>query len=400
MNKFLVKLICFFIPIRKYRKKIKHKLMEQIVSGVASAVVKNARGNVLVCYMKDSLLLDDNSERLKYHTNRWENREIARIFLELGYNVDCIDFNHKFVPTKKYDIVFDTVGRFKEFAPCMNKGALKILYLAGSYGEYNNKQEEKRLQYFNERHKAKLPPERVFERNDEGLEEADVCLLVGNEHTRQTYPAKFLHKIQTIGVTGGQVAKIKTFEEYYPEEKEFLWIGGAGPVHKGLDLLLDIFTKHPEWHLNIMCKINSKSDFYKYFKKELTKYPNIHFHGLVMPSSELFEKVVSRCFATINPSCAEGMSTATLTALSVGLYPIISYDNGFTLPENCGIYLDECSIDEIENAISEVWNKNKQDICQEIKLVHNMVLNDYSREKYHINMYNFIASQIERKNAN
>ena len=172
-------------------------------------------------------------------------------------------------------------------------------------------------------------------------------------------------------------------------------MGGAGPVHKGLDLLLEVFARHPEWTLNVMSKINKKSKFYQLYKKELTVFPNIHFHGLVMPSSEKFGQIVSRCFAYINPSCAEATSTATVTALSVGLFPIISYDNGFTLPEGCGMYLDKCSVEEIEEAIRRLWLKNPEEVRCEIGKVHQMTLKNFSRENFRRNMQKYLAEQIK-----
>lgn len=397
MKKFLVKLICFFIPIKKYRKRCKVFLKNWLGGDVASLHNPKAKGNVLISYMKDSALLNDDDVRLKYHTNRWENREIARIFYELGYNVDCIDFNCSFYPRKKYDIMFALCGRFDEFKNCLNPSALKILYLTGSYGKYNNSREKERMVYLEQRQGVRLSLERVADENsDTRLDAADVCLLVGNEHTLKTYPKRFQNKINLINLTGSLLSMVKTPSEYYPKEKEFLWMGGAGPVHKGLDLLLDIFAKHPEWTLHVMSKINSKSQFFKLYKKELTQLPNIHFHGLVMPSSEKFEKIVSRCFAYINPSCAEATSTATVTAMSVGLYPIISYDNGFTLPKGCGTYLDKCSLEEIETAIDELWHKDKSDVCEQISKVHQMTLKDFSRENFHQNMSKLLSEEIQR----
>lgn len=397
MKKFLVKLICFFIPIKQYRKRCKVFLKNWLGGDVASLNNRHPKGNVLISYMKDSALLKDDDVRLKYHTNRWENREIARIFYELGYNVDCIDFNCSFYPRKKYDIMFALCGRFDEFKNCLNPAALKILYLTGSYGPYNNEREKERLEYLQQRKGIKLGLEREIEADEDGrISAVDVCLLVGNEHTLKTYPKRFQNKINLINLTGSLLSKVKTPSEYYPKEKEFLWMGGAGPVHKGLDLLLDIFAKHPEWTLNVMSKINPKSQFFKLYKKELTQLPNIHFHGLVMPSSELFEKVVSRCFAYISPSCAEGTSTATITAMSVGLYPIISYDNGFTLPKGCGTYLDKCSLEEIETAIDELWHKDKSEVCEQISKVHQMTLKNFSRENFHQNMSKLLSEEIQR----
>ena len=293
--------------------------------------------------------------------------------------------------------MFALCGRFDEFKNCLNPSALKILYLTESYGKYNNSREKERMVYLEQRQGVRLSLERVADENsDARLDVADVCLLVGNEHTLKTYPKHFQKKINLINLTGSLLSKVKTPSEYYPKEKEFLWMGGAGPVHKGLDLLLDIFAKHPEWTLNVMSKINPKSQFFKLYKKELTQLPNIHFHGLVMPSSEKFEKIVSRCFAYISPSCAEGTSTATLTTMLVGLYPIISYDNGFTLPQGCGIYLDKCSLEEIETAIAELWQKDKSEVCEQIEQVQKMTLKNFSRENFHNQMLQFLSEQIQQ----
>lgn len=396
MKKFWVKLLCFLVPVKKYRKRLKNLLMDKLGGEAASALHPRAKGNVLVSYMKDSLLLKDNDIRLKYHTNRWENREIARIFYALGYNVDCIDFNAGFRPGRQYDIMFDIVGRFDEFEKFLKPGALKMLHLTGSYGCYNNSRERERLAYLERRRGIRLSPERVScEDGDGRLEVADVCSLVGNDYTLNTFPKRFHSKIKLVNLTGSQLRRVKTPGEYYPREREFLWMGGAGPVHKGLDLLLEVFARHPEWTLNVMSKINKKSKFYQFYKKELTAFPNIHFHGLVMPSSEKFDQIVSRCFAYINPSCAEATSTATVTALSVGLFPIISYDNGFTLPEGCGMYLDKCSVEEIEEAIGRLWLKNPEEVRREIRKIHQMTLKNFSRENFCRNMQKYLAEQIK-----
>lgn len=396
MKKIWVKLVCFFVPIKKYRKRLKSFLKDRLGGEAASMRHPQAKGNVLVSYMKDSLLLEDDDTRLKYHTNRWENREIARIFYDFGYNVDCIDFNVAFRPKCQYDIMFDIGGRFDEFEKFLKPGAIKMLHLTGSYGCYNNARERERMAYLERRRGIRLPPERVSNEDGDGrLEAADVCSLVGNDHTLNTFPKRFHSKIKLVNLTGSQLRRVKTPSEYYPWEREFLWMGGAGPVHKGLDLLLEVFARHPEWTLNVMSKINKKSKFYQFYKKELTALPNIRFHGLVMPCSERFGQIVSRCFAYINPSCAEATSTATVTALSVGLFPIISYDNGFTLPNGCGMYLDKCSVEEIEEAIGRLWLKNPEEVRCEIRKIHQMTLKNFSRENFRRNMQKYLAEQIK-----
>ena len=61
MKKFWVKLLCFLVPVKKYRKRLKNLLMDKLGGEAASALHPRAKGNVLVSYMKDSLLLKDVS---------------------------------------------------------------------------------------------------------------------------------------------------------------------------------------------------------------------------------------------------------------------------------------------------------------------------------------------------
>lgn len=394
MKKFLVKLICFFVPVKKWRKQLKKYLYDCLGSDFATKKHPQAKGDVLVVYMKDSLLLEDGDPKLKYHTNRWENREIARIFYELGYSVDCVDFNIKFKSRKKYDIVFFAGGDQASIKDAAKPEALKLFHLTGSDGQYNNRQEKKRLDDLEKRRGVRLAKERVGGEMILCSGVADAFSLVGNEHTLNTYPPELREKITLIHLTGSELSRLKTEAEFCPPEREFLWMGGAGPVHKGLDLLIEVFAKHPEWKLNIMSKLTSGKEFMKVYKNEL-EMSNILLHGLVMPSSEKFNQVVSRCVAYINPSCAEATSTATVTALSAGLYPVISYDNGLDLPQGCGIYLQDCSLAEIENAVACVMAKSEDEIRQEIKIVQQNVLRDFSRENFRGEMLEYIKKQID-----
>lgn len=399
MKKILIKAICFFIPIRKYRTEFKKKMKDWIGGDAASKVQKNAKGNALVSYMKDSMLLSDGDKNLMYHTNRWENREIANIFFELGYNVDCIDANVAFYPKKKYDVIFDIGDKLVRLEKSLKPGAVKFLHLTGSWWKYNNVEEQKRLDFLEQRRGVKMTLERVGENNEAAIEAADICSLVGNEHTLNTYPEKYRNKIKLINLTGSELSRVKQPGEYYPAEKEFLWMGGAGPVHKGLDLLLEVFSKHPEWKLNVMSKISRKGRFYELYKKEMFELSNIKFHGLVMPSSEKFNEIAGRCFAYVNPSCAEATSTATVTALSYGLYPLISRDNGFDLPDGAGMYLDDCTPAGIEKAISAVWKKPEAEVVEATATVQKITLEKFSRQQFTDTMREFIEINLQKYGA-
>src|SRR5687767_961842 len=63
------------------------------------------QGNILLAYHNTPFLLSKGEGLPNSHSSYWEARQIANIFLDLGYNVDVIDrLNEGFVPQKRYDI--------------------------------------------------------------------------------------------------------------------------------------------------------------------------------------------------------------------------------------------------------------------------------------------------------
>lgn len=344
---------------------------------------ENSKGYVLVSYLKDSIFLEDNDPALNYHTNQWESREIARIFNRLGYEVDVINYdNFNFKSLKEYDILFDIHKNLHHMQ--LPQKCKRFYHLTGSYAKYNNIQEKKRRDYLFERKNNALSIERYGDEDimDLSLKAADLITIVGNSHTINTFPEEYRPRINPVPVTSSKLAFTKKETDYLPKEKEFLWFAGYGAVHKGLDLLLDVFSKHSEWKLNIIGPVEEQKDFTFLYKKELYETPNIKYHGYLSPSSSEFVNIVKKCFCYINPSCAESTSTASVTALSVGLYPIISYDNGITLPENCGIYLKDCKIAEIENSIEKLMKLQDKEIESQIQKTQEYILRKFSRENF------------------
>ena len=342
-----------------------------------------AKGNALISYLKDSILLEDGDDELCYHTNVWECRELARIFNRLGYNVDAINWDNPFFKLrKKYDVVFDIHKNL--YTLNLGDGCTKILHLTGSYPRYANKKDMERIEGLKKRRGVKLTPSRKDDEKsqDLSLKIADVITLVGNSNTLSTFPAEYQGKINPIPVTSSPLAYVKSDEDYIPAEKEFLWFGGFGALRKGLDLLLEVFVKHPEWTLNICGMVEKEKDFVKIYKKELFELPNIKYHGFVKPSSETFVNICKKCWCFIYPSCVEGTATAALTALSVGFYPIISVDTGLTLPEGCGQYLTDCALSEIEEKINKLISLSDNEINRQIKVAQNYVTTTFTQENF------------------
>jgi len=327
----------------------------------------------------------DSSESYDQHSNKWECAETIRILSEMGYVIDVMNFNtHPVTFDNDYDVIIDIDINLQLYAPLF-ENALKIMYITTGYGRYLNNAEIKRVNELEKRRGMRYSPKRLvhyLELFDRSLEIADKCSLIGNSVTKSTFPDEFQKKITPITVSASKLNYIKSQEDYVPNEREFLWFFGLGAVTKGLDLLLEIFPNYPDYTLNIIGHLDVEQDFMKIYKKELSQYENIRYHGSMSPLSKEFESIVKRCFCFIAPTCSEGLSPAVATLMQVGLYPIITKNSGADLPPNAGIMLEDISIKEIDAKIKEVYNKKDNELLEEIQKVQSLALKRYSREQF------------------
>ncbi len=360
--------------------------------------IRPPRGRVLFSYIEHGLLWDENDERLDGHSNAWESRAIAYSFLRAGFEVVGIRWNdHEYIPEGEFDILFDIHANLSRLAPLLPERALKILHLTGSDPFYQNHAEQIRLEALKKRRGCECIPRRALAdaaAARRSLELADVASLLGNEYTLATFPDELRRKIHLVAVSGSRIAKAcKTPSQYVPKERKFLWFFGSGAVHKGLDLTLEVFAGHPEWPLNVVGNATEEEDFAACYQKELAM-SHIQTHGYVVPSSESFEEISRRCFCFVAPTCSEGTSAAVITCLQVGLYPIISRNTGVTLPDDCGIYLEQCTVEEIEAAVRHVMSLPAEELTRQIAITQEYALQRYSREAFVREMDRFIQNAI------
>ena len=349
----------------------------------------SVKGRALVCYLADPILWRDDNDKFNWHSNCWESKEIARILSELGYVVDIVNYNVNFYPTQQYDVVFDLHEKLSLWYPFLKKSTVKLLHLTGSYPKFTNDEVMKRTSAFEKRKNTYHLPKSMSpypELVDKSLEIADFCSLLGNKEILKTYPEKWQSKINLIPVTSSPLPYKKTVSEFVPEEREFLWFFGGGVMRKGLDLVLEAFSKNPDLIINLVGIFNNEQDFCKVYERELTNLPNIKNHGQMAPSNKKFIDIVKKCFCFVAPSCSESTSTAVVTCLQLGLYPIVSRRTGVDLPDECGIYLETCGIDEIENSIKKAKFMYKKDLNNQINQTQKYALETFSRKQFTLKM--------------
>ena len=326
-------------------KKIVHKL----TGVVRIKAIGACKGEVLLSYLTEPFLLSpDELERVP-HTNMWECIEIARLFSARGYNVDVINWkNTAFIPKKNYSYIFDVHQNIERLLPYLPKDCWRIFLATGCHWLFQNSAEYQRLIELRDRRGIVLSPQRNVPAV-RGIEHADHAIGYGNTHTFSTY--NFAKKaIRPIPVSATAMYGFNETKDYEKVRKNYVWIGGGGAVHKGLDLVLEAFAAMPEYHLSICGPFAAEKDFTEAYHKELYKTPNITALGRMDVRGEEFKQVVNNAVALIYPSSSEGQAGSVIAGMHAGLIPLISRASGVDV-DGFGTILQNCSIEEIKNTV-------------------------------------------------
>jgi hypothetical protein len=354
------------------------------------------KGTVLVSYLSQPLAWKPGDRRFFGHSNFWECTEIVRIINDLGYSVDIISwYDSKYVSNKKYTAVFDIYTNLLRYG---TGSSLKILHLTGSNPRFSNSAEMQRIADVMERRGVLLKPRRqikeeeikLFEQN---VESADLITIFGDQVTVGTYPENVRHKMQFIPVTGSFLPKMRD-PRTAKFGQEFLWYGGFGSVHKGLDLVLEVFSRHPELTLHVVGPYLKEKDFIRAYRHELTNSRNIVTHGFLLPSSGRFRMLTELVKAFILPSCSEGISPAAVTCMQYGILPVVSINCGLDVDDSMGIRLHTCSIHEIEKAVLSLCDTPDDKIRRMTINAQEYALNNYSRKAFSATMRKNLESVL------
>ena len=402
----------FFIRIKTVVEQLRPVLVEY--SGNKASNRKRA----LLSYLPRSVNMRDNHRFMKWHSNWWECRETARILCGLGYNVDAVAVdNTKFVPVRKYDLVVDIGRNLQRFAPHLPKTAKKFLFLPGAYPIGSCRAElervldfEKRTNHFADLRLGVIPAYAI----EKSLFTADAIMSIGDEWVFSTYPERFRRKFTKVQISSSYIGTVhKQYPPGRPLQQTFLFYNTRNLVWKGLDLILEAFSRHSDWRLEVCGGAEKETAFMTACKPWLDK-ANVRFHGFVTPSSEKFQSVLDLVDAFITPSCTDSNNTSSLTCMSTGLYPIISRQTGVDLPDEYGIRLrdasrqiygqftesgtsiteSELTAEAVEEAVLRFLAKPPADIAAEAAKCREHVLEHHSREAYRDSVKKFLETHL------
>jgi len=342
---------------------------------------KPAVGNVLISYVLDPFTLKPGEPIPTSHTQHWECLQMAKTFLDFGYNVDVIWFyNDTFLPKKDYAFFIETRWNLQRCIPFLNKDCVKIFHSDTAHILFHNAAEAKRLLELQQRRGITLTPKR-YEHPNKAIEYADCATVLGNEFTMNTfgYANKPLYRIPISAPTLYPWPENKDFAAC---RRNFLWFGSGGLVHKGLDLLLDAFSQMPDYHLTICGPINKEEEFETAFYKELYETPNIHTIGWVDVTSQKFLDIVNSCLGIVYPSCSEGGGGCVINCMHTGLIPIVSYESSVDISDDYGVILKENSVEEIKRTIQSISELSASQLEEMTRKSWEFARENHTREKF------------------
>ena len=340
--------------------------------------------NALVSYITDSFRNEINLS----HTNSFESMEIGKAINEARFNVDIADYDYEgIIDYSRYDLIF---GFGEPLINSFYKRGKKIITVYYGTGMHINTQNINTLNRVTEVFNKKgvwLPGSGRIVDKSWSIQTTlvDAMILLGNEEVTKTYSHYFKGKIYNIPAS---IYKITIYEEiiaskdFNKAKTHFLWFGSSGMIHKGLDLLLEIFSKREDINLHICGPLEGEPEFKQTYNNELLKMVNIHYHGFVSLNSSLFKELLQKCAFVVFPSCSEGGSPSVLNVCgNGGLIPLLSKEASIDTGD-FGFVFDKINIESIQFTIDQALHLTDKEIKERSIKCYEVISKKHSQTNY------------------
>lgn len=362
---------------------IKRKINKyNVILNINKDITKNQKKVVIVYIHNNFINKFDNI----YHTQIFEATQIVKAFINRDYEIDIINCHEvdaiNLIYDVKYDVIFGLGDIFYKLS-LKNPQAKKILYLTENHPDFSLKKERERVDYYNQRHGTSFGLNRTnlyFKK--EYFEISDYVIAMGNTDELLNDKINF-HSINPTGLMNEKF--IINDNNIEKKKKTFIWFGSNGAIHKGLDVVYEVFSKRSDIKLYI-CGLNSSEAK----KLKIKEKDNIFILGKVNVQSDEFLNMCSECCWIIYPSCSEAMSTAVLTCMRHALIPIVIKENGFEKLDNNAIFLENFTVEYIDQYINKVLEIDDNEVTMLRKRVYEFSNKEFTIEKFTSNINNIM----------
>jgi len=358
----------------------------------------NYKKNTLLSYITHPFI---KGQKLS-HTSYFEVMSHAKILNELGFNVDIVDYYYdKYIDFSKYNVLVGFGEAFVKYFELGYKHLKTIHYGTGMEICFTNYVSLKRIKdVYSKKGVWLFNSARYIEKSwMPQVTLADAILALGNEicvNSYKKYSNAPIYPIPGLFYRTQDAYKILQDRNMSNSKTNFLWFGSSGLVRKGLDLALEVFYRRADLTLHICGPIKNEPDFEKVYFKELYQTENIITYGFVDITSDVFAKILKTCAFVIFPSCMEGGSPSTLTAIGNGaLIPIITKET--TISTGNEIWIEDFTPEAVEEAVNKALSLGEDEIIKMQKENLEYVLKHNSQENYYRELKNAIEEILGYK---
>jgi hypothetical protein len=352
---------------------------------------------VLVSYLTLPFYLRHYKSYMLEHQNREGTLIIFDVFRDLGLNFLGINYKEqkitKFLPEEQVKIIFGLEPNFINFSK-IYPYSLKLYFATGAYYKHQNSMIIKRTDEVNKRKGSSLAYNRLVQEHN-SAHIADSILQIGSKYTLETYPVEIRKKIRIIRqntfefLNYDEVHKKQRFDK-----KTFLWFGSSGSILKGLDLVLDYFSKNKKYILHVVGPVDK--DFQKVYENELFYTSNIYFHGPLKINSKKLFKIALESSFIIFPSASEGgCPGSVLNMMRLGMIPLVSKFAAFDSIEDKGIIINDLSEDGIQEAVKKTQILNNEELLDLFKKNSSFVESHFNSETFYKDLKEHISKMLE-----
>ncbi|MEO8274689.1 MAG: glycosyltransferase [Thermoanaerobaculia bacterium] len=367
---------------RRFFERLSRRI-RRVESRVVSLVPERTprTGRALLSYILDPYLLRPGQTLPHSHTHFWESREMGRILLDLGFELDVVHWNNRsFVPRRPYDLFIDVRLNLERLSPLLGEECLKLMHIETAHCDFYNPAQERRLAELAERRGIRLAPYKLLEPN-RAIENAAAATILGNRATQATY-APFGKPLWPVPISQPFLYPFPDDKDFLTARRRFLWFGSGGLLHKGLDRVLEVFASQPDLELTVVGPVDREPEFERAFRRELYTTPNIHTHGWIDVAGAEFRELAARHLALVYPSCSEGQNGGAVTCMHAALIPVLSRESGVDLSPAYGIELESSSVDEIRSRVLELSRRSPAELTQMSRNAWEWVRAHHTRERF------------------
>ena len=340
--------------------------------------------NALVSYITDPF----RNEISFNHTNSFESMEIGKAINEAGFNVDIADYDYEGrIDYSRYDLIFGFGEPLINSFYKRGKKLITVYYGTGMHLNTQNANTLNRVKEVFDKKGVWLPGSGRIVDKAWSIQTTlvDAMVLLGNEEVTKTYSPFFKGKIFNIPASFYKVTiydEIISSKDFNTAKKHFLWFGSSGMIHKGLDLLLEIFSKREDIQLHICGPLEGEPEFKQTYYNELFKIGNIHYHGFVSLNTVLFKELMQKCAFVVFPSCSEGGGAAVLNVCgNGGVIPLLSKEASIDI-DDFGFIFEKIDNESIQAVINQALQLPDQEIKERSIKCYEMISKKHSQINY------------------